>query len=117
MTWDTGTLIAAVFGGSFFGSFLGPVLYDQVKHFLHWLRWKNPRKKLLKARLTKASGEGWVTIEVLSRLIGTSCEDCRDLLIDIKARGGTIKDSKEAWALISRQPLNKDPFEKDETEE
>lgn len=91
--------------GSFFGTLLGPILLDEYRSLRRRLGWKNPRKDLLRRRLQSASGEGWVGIDKLSRLIGTDEDECRSLLIEIDARGGTLKSGAEAWALITRQPL------------
>ncbi|MBT8168399.1 hypothetical protein [Falsiruegeria litorea] len=33
-------------------------------------------------------------------------EECRDLLIEIGARGVVTVSGNEAWALISKKPLN-----------
>lgn len=39
---------------------------------------------------------------------GTSEEECRRLLIEVKARGVILRDSgrKEVWALIKNMPLD-----------
>jgi hypothetical protein len=48
------------------------------------------------------------TLDALGRTTGTTPEDCRSLLIEIDARGGTMSDGREAWALISRAPLQQE---------
>jgi hypothetical protein len=47
------------------------------------------------------------TLDALGRTTGTTPEDCRSLLIEIDARGGTMH-GREAWALISRAPLQQE---------
>jgi hypothetical protein len=103
MNWQ---ILAFVFGGTFFGAFLGPLLLEEYRAYRGNHRWRNPRKTLLEQKLKSASGQGWVSIENLARLIGTSEDECRTLLIEIKARGGTLKSGQEGWALISRRPLD-----------
>jgi hypothetical protein len=45
------------------------------------------------------------SLETLSRVTGTTSDECRRLLIEIEARGVTFADEKEGWALIARKPL------------
>lgn len=92
--------------GSFFGTLLGPILLDEIRHWLKERRWKKPRKDLLRAKLQGAKGQGWVSIDRLTVLTGLKNDACRTLLIEIDARGGRLRSGKEGWALIERQPLS-----------
>ncbi len=111
MSWD---VLIFVFGGTFFGAFLGPLLLDEYRNFREDKNWKRPRKALLLEKLEKAPGQGWVSIDVLCRLTGTTEDQCRTLLIEIKARGGTMKSGREGWALIRRRPLEGPAEEQDD---
>lgn len=59
------------------------------------------------------------TIDYLSRIIGSSEDDTRSLLIELGARGATLHNKKEGWALITRAPLKEDlrNIEENEAEE
>ncbi len=94
----------AVIGG-LVGGAVAPILLELFRQYQRDKSWKRPRKALLKRKLELAPGEGWVSIEVLARLCGISPEECRSLLIEIEARGGTLRDDREGWALIARRPL------------
>jgi len=61
------------------------------------------RKKYLHGMLKAAAGDGWMTIETLSRVVGAGFDETRRLLIEIDARGSL--GDKEVWSLISRNPL------------
>ncbi|MCT4556887.1 MAG: hypothetical protein N4A61_02395 [Pelagimonas sp.] len=102
--------------GSFFGTLLGPVLLEEIRHRLIERRWKKPRKNLLSRKLSTAGGKGWVSLARLTTLTGTTEDDCRSLLIEIGARGGRLKSGKEGWALISRCPLTESGEEVEEKE-
>ena len=67
-----------------------------------------PRKELLKKMLSEPEPE----IRSFARLChvtGTTDEECRRLLIEIKARGVVMAGGKEGWALIRRYPLDRNP--------
>jgi hypothetical protein len=88
------------------GGVLGPVIFDEYQTWRRERSWKKPRKELLTKML---SGDlVYRTLDTLSRTTGTAPEDCRSLLIEIDARGGTMPDGREAWALISRAPLQQE---------
>lgn len=97
-------LLFVIVGGIIAGV-ISPILLSKYSEWDRERKWAAPRKKLLKAKLISAKGDGWVSLERLTILSGTNDEDCRSLLMDINARGGFMKSQKEAWALISRQPL------------
>jgi hypothetical protein len=48
------------------------------------------------------------SLSQLSRVTGTSEEECRRLLIEIGARGVSMAGGEEGWALIERFPLDQD---------
>ncbi|MEL6511750.1 MAG: hypothetical protein AAFQ32_18255 [Pseudomonadota bacterium] len=103
-------IIKIVLGG-IIGAVLGPILLEEYRNWKRERSWKRPRKILLRTML-----EGTLkfrTLQTLSRTIGASDEDCRSLLVEIGARGARMKDGEEAWALISRAPLD-DEFVFDE---
>lgn len=62
------------------------------------------RRKLLRTTLKGAAKNGWMSIEALAQIVGADLDSTRALLIDIQARG-SMKTEKEAWSLISRNPL------------
>ena len=45
------------------------------------------------------------SIETLCRASGTNPDECRRLLIEIKARGIRLKGNREGWVLIKNKPL------------
>ena len=49
------------------------------------------------------------SLDLLTHVTGTSDEECRRLLIEIRARGVLMRGQKEGWALIDRYPLDRDP--------
>ena len=74
---------------------LSDIIESMIKQMLEDNRYPNGR------RLT-----------TLSRVIGTNAEECRSLLIDLEARGITLKDDDEkeieGWVLIKNRPLNEE---------
>ena len=97
-------LLSGIVGGLVAGS-IAPFLLQIMTQWKHERRWAKPRKTLLKAKLDSAKGDGWVSLERLKILSGTSNDECRTLLIGLQARGGILKSEKEGWALIVKQPL------------
>jgi len=65
-----------------------------------------PRKTLLKQLLEDRRFDDGRTFETLSRVTGTTEDECRRLLIEIGARGVKLKGGVEGWALITRKPLD-----------
>ncbi len=98
------SVAAAVLGGLVAGV-ISPILLRMYERRDREMRWAKPRKDLLKGRLESAKGQGWVSLERLMIVSGTNKDDCRSLLMEVDARGGWMKSKKEAWALISKQPL------------
>ncbi len=88
------------------GGVVSPILLEAYRRWDRERRWARPRRELLEKML---SGDLiYRSLESLSRTTGTNLEDCRSLLIELGARGGTLHDGREAWALISRAPLQEE---------
>ncbi len=97
-------LIAIVAG--LFGGVVSPILLEAYRRWDRERRWARPRRELL---IRMLSGDlVYRSLESLSRTTGTGPEDCRSLLVELGARGGTLHDGREAWALISRAPLQEE---------
>jgi hypothetical protein len=64
-----------------------------------------PRKRLLKKLLDDTRFADGRKIDTLSRVSGTTLEECRRLLVELNARGVLFADGSEGWVLISRKPL------------
>ncbi|RED18543.1 hypothetical protein [Pontivivens insulae] len=99
--------LALVITGGLVGAFISPLLLEMWRQHQREKRWARPRKELLRKMLS-ASNRTFTSIERLSRTIGASEDETRSLLIELDARGGRMKSGKEAWALISRAPLDQD---------
>ena len=103
-----GGIIGGVLGviGTIVSSYYGPRKIEEYRQKQKEEKEFGPRKKLLKGMLEDIRFSDGRSIEMLCRVTGTSHEECRRLLIEIGARGVTLKDDKEGWALISRKPLD-----------
>jgi len=64
------------------------------------------RKALLKKMLDNKKFKDGRSFEALSTVTGANPEDCRRLLIELKARGFTMSDDREGWTYIKNRPLN-----------
>src|SRR3954452_12467952 len=64
-----------------------------------------PRRRLLRGLLEDARWRDGRTLERLAFVTGTSKDTCRQLLVEIDARGVTLADGQEGWALIKYKPL------------
>lgn len=64
------------------------------------------RRKLLKQMLDNKKFKDGRSFETLSKVTGAEPEDCRRLLIEVEARGFTLKDGREGWTYIKNRPLN-----------
>jgi hypothetical protein len=95
-------LIAVV--GGLVGAAISPILLDEYRTWRRERSWADPRKKLLLELLNNES-KIFRTLETLTRVTGTSPDECRTLLISLGARGALLRDRKEGWALISRAPF------------
>lgn len=94
--------------GTLISSYYGPRKIEEWREQRHEERINGPRKRLLKKLLEDPRFPDGRTIETLSRVAGSSQEESRRLLIEVGARGVTIKGDKEGWALISRKPLDEE---------
>ena len=65
-----------------------------------------PRRRLLRELLEDSRWRDGRTLERLAFVTGTSEERCRQLLVEIDARGVTLADGREGWALIKYKPLS-----------
>jgi hypothetical protein len=86
------TLVAAYFG---------PRWLEQWRANIKEEHDYGPRKELLRKMLDKPNPR----IRSLQRLrlvTGTTDEECRRLLIEVRARGVTMRGGQEGWALIER---------------
>ncbi len=103
-----GGLIGGVLGvlGTLVSSYYGPRKFEEWREQRLEEKQHGPRKRLLVQMLTDDRFLDGRTIENLSRVTGTTEEECRRLLIEIGARGVTLAGDKEGWALISRKPLD-----------
>jgi hypothetical protein len=106
-----GGLIGGLVAGAsaFIGSYFGPRRLEEWREKIKEERDYGPRKDLL----TKMLNDPNHLIRSLQRLTlvtGTSDEECRRLLIEVRARGVTIRDrhgaEQEGWALIERFGFN-----------
>lgn len=103
-----GGLIGGILGvlSTLVSSYYGPRKFEEWKDERIENREYAPRKKLLKQMLEDSRFQDGRFIETLCRVTGTMPEECRRLLIEIGARGVTLKNDKEGWALISKKPLD-----------
>lgn len=111
-------LTAALLGG-FIGGALGVISTLVASYYgPRWLeQWRadreeernfGPRKQLLRKMLA----EPFPPIRTFERLklaTGTTDEECKRLLIEIGARGVSMRGGKHGWALIERYPLDQPP--------
>ncbi|GAB3483063.1 hypothetical protein [Marinomonas epiphytica] len=64
------------------------------------------RKALLKSMLDDPNFAEGRSLETLCKVTGAEKEDCRRLLIEMKARGFTLAGGREGWTYIKNRPLN-----------
>lgn len=89
-------ILVAVFGGSFFGSFLGPLLLEEWRN----LRRDRPRikvRKKLTRELFEKSSAPLIGLDDISRTIGSDYVETREVLVSMGAMGGKLPDGQEAW--------------------
>jgi hypothetical protein len=103
-----GGLMGGVLGviGTLVSSYYGPKKFEEWREKRLEERLNGPRKRLLKKLLEDPRFDDGRTLETLSRVTGTTPDECRRLLVEIDARGVTFTDGKEGWALIARKPLD-----------
>ena len=91
-------LLAVVFGGTFFGSFLGPLLLDEYRRLQRSRRWLRPRQATVKM-LYAQSGLIKLSLRDIAKAIGLSDEDAREVLISLNGVGTTMDNGQEGWIL------------------
>ena len=102
-----GGFIGGVLGvvGTVLSSYYGPRKLEEWKEQRIEERHNGPRKHLLKQMLDNPKLPDGRSLETLSKVTGTSAEECRRLLIEVGARGFTLKDGREGWTHIKNRPL------------
>jgi hypothetical protein len=105
------TLVAGIVGG-FIGGALGVITsfvgtYWGPKAFQLWQEGHadGPKRQLLRELLDDPRFPDGRYLETLCLYTGTTPEDCRRLLIQIKARGIRLRDG-EGWVLIKNRPFD-----------
>lgn len=109
-----GALLGGVIGGALgvvstlLASYFAPRWLEQRRAEDEEERNWGPRKRLLEEMLSEPNPP----IRTFTRLrlvTGTTDEDCRRLLIEIGARGVTMRNGVEGWALIERWGFDRPP--------
>ena len=105
-----GGVVGAIIGvaGTLITSYWGPRKLEEWREKRLDEKLNGPRKRLLLKLLEDQRFGDGRKLETLSRVSGTSADDCRRLLIEIGARGIRLRDEVEGWALISRKPLDEE---------
>ena len=91
-------IVAGVFGGTFFGSFLGPILLDEFRSFRRRVVWVNPRLKLIRELFDEVEAPV-VSLSDVAIRCGCTLEEARDLLVEAGGRGTTMSNGQEGWCL------------------
>ena len=104
-----GGLVGGVFGvaAAIAAAYGGPRRLEEWRRDEESTRVTGPRKNLLMQLLCRED-RAWWYLSTLARVSGTSENDCRRLLIEIGARGASVRETdegEELWALIERKPL------------
>jgi hypothetical protein len=109
-------LAAAIIGGfiggalgvlsAVVGSYWGPRKLEERREARVEELENGPRKELLAKMLRDTRFKARSLVQ-LSRVSGTTDEQCRRLLIEIGARGVTMRNGDEGWALIELIPLHR----------
>ena len=104
-----GGLVGGVLGvvGTLVSSYWGPRRLEEWRERRQEDEEYGPRKRLLRKMLEDPSFEAR-SLAQLSRVTGTTEEECRRLLIQIAARGVTLGSGEEGWALIEKIPLDRE---------
>lgn len=109
-----GGFIGGILGviGTILSSYYGPRKLEKWRMEQKEKKHDQPRKKLLKEMLDDNRFPNGRRLSTLSRVSGTNLDECRRLLIDLDARGITLKDDNdneiEGWVLIANRPLNEE---------
>lgn len=98
------SLLTGIFA-ALISSFLGPMLLDVYHN-----RKANPAKETRKQLLTKLLSDksykrGIRSFHILQTVSGMKSDACRDLLIEIGARGVVTSSGNEAWKLTNPEDL------------
>ena len=103
-----GGVVGGVLGvvGTLISSYYGPRKMEEWREKRAEERLNGPRKRLLLKLLEDERFQDGRSIDTLSRVSGTSADECRRLLIEIDARGVKLEGDQEGWALVSRKPLD-----------
>jgi hypothetical protein len=105
-----GVIIGGVLGvaSTFVGSYWGPLQLEKRRE----KKKDGPRKELLLRLLNEDSKNKPIrSLERLRLVTGTTAEECRRLLIEVRARGVRMKGGREGWALVEHYGFDQ-PFEK-----
>ncbi|MEQ8655380.1 MAG: hypothetical protein RIC87_23190 [Kiloniellales bacterium] len=90
-------------GAAYISGYLGPKWLEEQRDARRRSAME-PRADLLRKLLADERFEAR-TFSTLRRVSGMEPEACRDLLVEIGARGVITQNGQEAWALIERKPL------------
>ena len=103
-----GGVIGSILGviGTLASSYYGPRKLEEWREKRLDERINGPRKRFLTQLLSDTRYADGRTLETLSRVTGTTSEECRRLLIEIGARGIQLSSGREGWALLSRRPID-----------
>ncbi|HGE6130644.1 TPA: hypothetical protein ACGG8F_003413, partial [Vibrio cholerae] len=109
ITMDISTLTAWIgFGGVIVGALIaiiGNVIIFKMQN-QQQKTIDDARKTLLNKMLSDKKFSEGRSLETLSKVTGAEPEECRRLLIEIQARGFTLKDGREGWVYIKNRPLS-----------
>lgn len=92
--------------GTLLSSYYGPRKLEEWRETRLEERINGPRKRLLKKLLDDPRFADGRKIETLSRVSGTTLDECRRLLVELNSRGVLFADGSEGWVLISKKPLD-----------
>ena len=107
----SGGFIGAILGviGTIYSSYYGPKKLEKWQQRKANKKINGPRKGLLLKLLNDERFKDGRKLTTLTLYTGTSNDECRRLLIEIKARGIMLKSDNEeieGWALIKNKPLD-----------
>lgn len=94
------------------GVVIGALITITGNLLLHWMQQRTKgkldlaRKTLLRQMLDNTGFKEGRSLDTLSKVTGAAPEECRRLLIEIGARGFTLKDNREGWTYIANRPLD-----------
>ena len=91
-------MISAVFGGSLFGSFLGPMFPEIFRRRSHTKVWEQPRLVILNEFFVQVEAPV-IALDDRAIRCGCSPDQTRELLVRMGAVGTTMSNGKEGWCL------------------